>query len=616
LSWIFFLGFSVAGTSYAQPGDTLELAGFFDGMMHSYLSEKNVPGGTVSLVRDGKILFSKGYGFADVNEQTSVDPEKTLFRIGSISKLFTWITVMQLVEKGMLDLDTDINQYLKKVKVPDTFDRPITMRHLMTHTPGFEDRVIHLFVKETGMLRPLTDILSEELPKRIWPPGEVTSYSNHGTGLAALVVEDITGRRWIDYFEENIRKPLQLNHFSFEQPLPLSLQKDMSKGYHASNGEFFEQDFELVPMAPVGAASASAHSMAAFMITCLNYGLLDSTRILDSLSVARMYQVNHQNVAGINGACLGFFEMNDHDQRIIGHGGDTFWFHSVMALYPEHDLGIFISLNSDSGSPDDLLAMFNDHYFPIREHYAKQSVSDLSKFEGTYRSVRFPHSTIAKISALMSSYNVEEANDGLLKTSGQKTRYWVPSGPLEFLEKNGTDKMVFKENEEGKIAFMFMNSLPYFAFEKAPFLASPSLHTFILAFYLVMVLLTIIHWPLSYINRKEYIPKNRSLNLLPMRPKLAVWMASFLTMAFFVGLAWVFKNPVEIVYGIPGLLKGILIIPIAVAALLIYVLFYLPGIISGKTYKRSGKIHLLMVTISLMLFIWQCHYWNMLGYHF
>lgn len=609
---------SLANHANAQPTDTLELSGFIDGIMSSYMADKNIAGGAVAIVKNGNPFFLQGYGFADTEQQVSVDPEKTLFRIGSISKLFTWISVMQLVEKGMLDLDKDINHYLKKVRVPEKFEKPITLRHLMTHTPGFEDRLINLFAKGKEGIIPLADILVNEMPERIWPPGEVTSYSNHGTGLAALVVEEISGQNWIEFFESNIRIPLQLEQLSFDQPLPSPLSKNMSKGYMPGNGELREQPFEFIPLAPVGAASASAETMARFMIACLNYGKIDTVKVLDSLQMARMFQVNHQNAEGFNGAGLGFFEMDDHGQRIVGHGGDTFWFHSLLALYPDHDLGIFISLNSQGGNPSELLKIFNEHYFPYK---AVTNRMDLSKeqsmrFQGSYRSVRYPHTRITKISALMSVMNVEVLKDGTLRTTGQKVRYWIPIDSMTFLEKNGTDKIGFKADDEGNITNMYINSLPYFAFEKVPIWATPSLHAMILIFYLVMAGITLIHWPLSYINRKEYIPKNRSVTLLPMRPKLAVWMASSLTIFFFIGIGWVFRNPVEIVYGVPSLLKWILIIPFLIAALVTVGIIYLPHVILGKGYKKTGKVHLLLSIFAQLLFLWQCYYWNMLGFHY
>ncbi|MDX1577656.1 MAG: serine hydrolase, partial [Gemmatimonadota bacterium] len=178
----------------ARPAlsDVAELEAWLDGFMASHLEELPSAGAAVAIVLDGEPLLARGYGLADVEKEVPVDAS-TLFRIGSVSKLFTWTAVMQLVERGILDLETDINEYMGDVQVPDTYPEPVTLRHLLTHTAGFEDHVVGLFGSDEDDVRPLEEILREEMPARVRPPGEVASYSNHGTGMAAHIVERVTG---------------------------------------------------------------------------------------------------------------------------------------------------------------------------------------------------------------------------------------------------------------------------------------------------------------------------------------------------------------------------------------------------------------------------------------
>src|SRR5262249_33670254 len=184
-----------------------------------------------------------------------VDPERTMFRIGSISKLFTWTAVMQQVEEGKLDLDADVNKYLKDVAIPATFDQPITLKHLMTHTPGFDDYVIGLFAHTADGVRPLAALLREQMPKRVRPPGVIASYSNHGTALAGLAVVGVAGMPWEDYVEQRIVQPLSMAHTLVRQPAADKLPDDLSKGYKWEDGRFQVKDFEYVPLAPAGCIS-------------------------------------------------------------------------------------------------------------------------------------------------------------------------------------------------------------------------------------------------------------------------------------------------------------------------------------------------------------------------
>jgi CubicO group peptidase (beta-lactamase class C family) len=210
--------------------DTTALEAFFDGIIEGYLEQNHIAGATLAVVRDGGVVLRKGYGFADLATRRQISPDSTLFRIGSISKMFTWVSVMQLVAQGKLDLEADANTYLSDFKVPDAFGQPITLKHLMTHTPGFEDHVLNLFARDSSGLRSLGEILRDEMPARVRPPYSQSSYSNHGTGLAAYIVERVSGLTSHDYVEKNILDPLGMNMTTFRQPLPLRMRPFMSRG--------------------------------------------------------------------------------------------------------------------------------------------------------------------------------------------------------------------------------------------------------------------------------------------------------------------------------------------------------------------------------------------------
>src|SRR4030095_9832348 len=253
-----------------------DVEAFLDGIVPLQLKSDDIAGATVAVVKDGKILFARGYGFSDVKQKRPVSAEETLFRPGSVSKLFTWTAVMQLVEKGMLDLDRDVNEYLD-FKIPDAFGKPITLKNLLTHTPGFEEQVKDLITQNTGSPN-LGQYLKTHIPARIYPPGTVPAYSNYATSVAGYIVERVSGQPFDQYVAENILKPLNMSHSTFTQPLPSNLAPLMSNGYRLAYGE--AQAFEIVNPYPAGSLSSSATDMSQFMMAHLADGELGNAHIL------------------------------------------------------------------------------------------------------------------------------------------------------------------------------------------------------------------------------------------------------------------------------------------------------------------------------------------------
>ena len=249
---------------------------FLDGIVPLQLAVSDIAGATVSVVKDGKLLFAKGYGYADVQKKQPVSAQDTLFRPGSISKLFTWTAVMQLFEQGKLNLDQDVNAYLD-FKIPDAFGTPITLKNILTHTPGFEEQIKDLF-SHTPVTPNLGEYLKTHVPARIYPPGTVPAYSNYATTLAGYIVERVSGKPFDDYVEENILKPLNMTRSTFRQPLPSGLAASMSNGYRLASDE--PGQFEVINAFPAGSLSSSATDMAQFMIAHLQDGKLGDAQIL------------------------------------------------------------------------------------------------------------------------------------------------------------------------------------------------------------------------------------------------------------------------------------------------------------------------------------------------
>ncbi|HEX6405874.1 MAG TPA: serine hydrolase domain-containing protein, partial [Gemmatimonadales bacterium] len=226
-----------------------DVQAWLDGFLPYALQRGDVPGAVVTVVKDGEVLFKKGYGYADLKRKKPVDPDLTLFRPGSVSKLFTWTAVMQLVEQGKLDLEGDIKQYLD-IPVPDAYGKPVTLHQLMTHTSGFEELVRGLMTSDPARLMPIETYLRETQPSRIFPPGEVPSYCNYCVTLEGYVIQRVSGEKFDDYLDKHIFQPLGMNNSTFRQPLPEQFKEQMASGYTVASGP--PQYFELVGPAPAG----------------------------------------------------------------------------------------------------------------------------------------------------------------------------------------------------------------------------------------------------------------------------------------------------------------------------------------------------------------------------
>ena len=241
------------------------------------------------------MLFAKGYGYSDVKSKKPVTVDATLFRPGSISKTFTWTAVMQLVEQGKIDLNRDVNDYLD-FKIPATFGKPITMKDLMTHTPGFEETLQDLFVAKAADMRPLRDYVTTHLPAQIFPPGTTPAYSNYGATLAGYIVQRVSGMPFDDYVEKNILQPLGMKHTTFRQPLPDDLKPLMSKGYNRASQP--AKDFEFVQAWPAGSLSTTADDMSHFMIAHLQNGQYNGAQILKPETAQLMHSRAFEAGAG------------------------------------------------------------------------------------------------------------------------------------------------------------------------------------------------------------------------------------------------------------------------------------------------------------------------------
>ena len=508
-----------AVAAHPNPGPPPELTKadfetFLDALIPSQLQNRNIAGAVVSVVKDGQVLFQKGYGYSDFEAKKLVLPDQTLFRPGSISKLFTATAVMQLVEEGRLELDRDVNDYLD-FQIPNTYPEPITLRQLLTHTAGFEETLKNLFVAHERDLKPLRTYLVNQMPARIFPPGKIPSYSNYGFTLAGYIVERVSGEKFEHYISDHILKPLRMNNSSFDQPLPPQLAPQMSKGYLSASKK--PRDFEFVEAAPAGALSTTAADMTRFMLAFLQDGAVDGVAILKPETVRQMQMRQFELQPRICGLGITFMEYWLEPVRAIGHGGDTVYFHSDMVLVPEARVGYFISYNSlgknVGGGRGEILRAFMNRYFPSPgepkvDVDANTQKSDGRRVSGMYVGTRRGETTFLRLIALLDQFTVSSDKDGILTVEGSKNqsgelKKWKEIAPLVYKEINGQERIAFRSDTSGTVHQM----LPFPAIyegQRVPWYATKTFVGVVIGGNLLLAFLTVILWPVAVLIRKRY----------------------------------------------------------------------------------------------------------------
>jgi CubicO group peptidase (beta-lactamase class C family) len=494
-----------------------DVEAWLDGFMPYALQRGDIAGAVVVVVKDGQILVSKGYGYADVAARKPVDPATTLFRPGSVSKLFTWTAVMQMVEQGKIDLDADVNKYLD-FQIPPRDGKPVTMRNFMTHTSGMEEYARGLITSDPGELMSLEAYLKQWVPTTIFAPGSTPAYSNYATSVAGYIVQRLSGQPFDDYIEQHIFAPLGMQHSTFRQPLPEALKAFMSNGYELGSDEK-PKGFEFINSAPAGSLSASGEDMGRFMIAHLQNGAFESGRILEEKTAHEMHETALDMIPPLNRMLLGFYETNINGHRSITHAGDTQWFHSQLNLFPDDGVGLYLSVNSvgkeGSAGPlrNALFHEFADRYMPesrkdgeVDAETAKQHAKEMA---GLYENSRRSETGFVTLANLASQLKVVATEKGSISVdaftdAAGKPRQWREIAPYVWRDTSSSDRLAAKV-ENGRVVRLSIDPYsPFMVFEPVPWWRSSSWLLPMVVVALSALTLTVLAWPISALVRRRY----------------------------------------------------------------------------------------------------------------
>ncbi|GAA0940714.1 serine hydrolase domain-containing protein [Nonomuraea longicatena] len=610
------------GSAAPASADT-SLTRFVDDHVTAQLKRHEIPGAAVVVVTNDKQTFAKGYGVADLATGRAVDAEQTVFAPASVAKLMTATAVMQLVDKGQLSLDTDVNDYLRDFRIDDTYPgKPVTTAHLLTHTAGFAggDR-------GTGAASPkdigeLGAYLADRRPARVRPPGVTAVYSNFGMGLAGHLVELRSGLPFHEYMRKNVFEPLGMSSTTFAQPEPDAISGALAVGYRlAGDRQIPAAGARYGHMPPHGAGfRTTATDMAKFMQAHLN----DGGAILSPESARLMQSRRFGNAEGANGLGYGFQEYTRNGTRLILHRGNIPGYFAMLALIPERGVGIYAHYNgSGKGGADSVWALvdaFADRYAaPRQDAPPTGELPDPSGFAGTYRSLQGADAEdFSRITTLMRTTTVTAQSDGTLTTAGTsghgpvEPRQWTQVSPGLFQEKGGHRRIMFRE--DGVLA----TENPSDPLQKVAWYQLPALHLGTLAASLGILVLSTLVWPVALAVRSaRRRPAHAGTARAPRLAGLPGWAAAALVTASAATLVVLFADfdgnqaayflggsPLLTLIGTMPLLAAVATAGAAVTTVLAW---------RRKWWSRFGRVHLTVVTVAATAYLVVASAYNLLG---
>ena len=615
-------GITTASSDLDQPE---VLGAVIDGMVQPLMRDHNSPAGTVVIIKNGRVILARGYGFENIAEQKPVDVYTTLFRPGSVSKLFTWVAVMQQVERGRLNLDVDVNNYLTTFKIKNTFEQPVTLRHIMSHTPGFEDGGIgYLIIEDPSKALPLREAMAKYQPLRINPPGVQTAYSNYGAALAGLMVENVSGLAFADYIKQHIFDPLGMQNSSFEQPLPPRFLEQMTESYAEAGGVYMAQPFEIISsFSPAGGMSASATDMAKFALAILNRGEFGGGRILQADSVDELLTRQFSHDQRMMGMALGFYETERNGIRLLGHDGDTAWFHSELVLDKHNDLAYYVSFAGAGGGAVRSVFKngFYNHFFPVDEappvppaDFAMRA----AEYTGSYWLWRSNFSGIEKALGMADEFQVTATDNNTLSIAiDGAAKQYVEVEDLLFRELDPgftfgggmSPRLVsFQRDDDGRISGFILDEWPFMSLRKKPFYETMHFLKPAVAFCYLMFLALLF----------GVFDRRRTLPLLPANERLAIRALVISSAAFCLLLIigwWVMCEVAgQLRSEVPLLFKLSLLVPMLVSVTGVHVLYHCvrvwqKGLFGGVSMRMAYTL----LTSCALFMVWVLYFWNLLG---
>jgi CubicO group peptidase (beta-lactamase class C family) len=630
---------------FQGPSDSAEFEAFIDRYMAEQIDTHHIPGVVFTMVKDGEVFFSKGYGYANLENQVPINPEDTILTTASVSKVFTALSVLQLQDKGMIDLNEDVHPYITGFHLPDNYPGGPTFANLLTHTDGFETRMIGIAVLNEEDLRPLGDMLEMYTPSQIYPPGEIITYSDFAANLGGHLVAEISGFSFEEYMDNNVLAPLEMIDSTYDQRLSEEMRAKLAQGYEYQNGKNEPIPFFYIAYSPMGGLRTTAADMNHFMLALLNGGEYHGKRILSEAATQSMFTqqfTSHPKMAGIS---YGLFEHLENGRQLFLRDGDGVGTRSRMVFFPEENLGFYIFYNSGENALRlDIISAILDQYYPSVEEGVPIGLPNHKEraemFSGTYRFSNADTTTFGKSMLFFSQLvEVTESKEGylILETAslmgGEKSSVmggfegvskWLEVEPLYFERVNGKGQIAFELDEDGNVAYLYSGQGYHSPFSKLSWYETQSFHIILIEVVSIMiasmVIYTFILWPLGALANKlqkkssqdSWISVVARLWSGLVCGMLALFVIRAIGVLYAIGAI---GNIPNFAWGVSNEMVGALNSVYLPAALALALPFF--TILSWRKawWNIPIRVHYTLVTLAVFAGIWWTHYWNLLGFH-
>ncbi|MCF2945779.1 serine hydrolase domain-containing protein [Paenibacillus tarimensis] len=569
----------------ASTPDRKDLQSFTDAFFKDSMERYHVPGAVISIVQNGTIAYMNGYGLANLKDKKPVDPKETRFRVGSLAKLMTATAVMQLYERGQIDLHTSIQAYAPDLDIDYFRDAPITFHHLLTHTAGFPEMIYEVGRDQNRQLT-LSEAIEHHTADPIRKPGEQTAYSNFGMSLAGYLVERIASMPYSEYVDRHIFSPLQMENSGFAVD---EASSDLAVSYTYDKGSYHSLPYAYTYHIPSGSLVTTAEDMAQFILAHLGQGKPpNGSRILKEQTAQLMHQTQFTLHERIPGMAYGFTERYVNGQRLIGSDAEIDGFSANLYLLPSEDTGIFMAANSGGGVAmvEAFIKAYLDQYHPAHETTELLNnptpAQELRKLEGFYIPSRAHLVGPLNFTQNLSAVKVEVIEDGVVTLDNER---YVEAEPYLFRQEQGT-AMIYLDKDKGLLA---SSTDPKMLYELKPASYHPALHLILFAagalLYPIQALISIIRRVLNLLR----VRKTRAADL----PETAVSILFILYFLFAV------STPELFVHTVPWWAYPLLFLPVLCSAAL-----FVRVIMLHIRKRRPGAAHYAFAAVTLLFTIY------------
>ncbi len=600
----------------AALGSATARTAWLEGLVHGQLDAFEIPGAAIAIVDTQGPALVRGFGYANVAERLPVDPNRSRFRIASVTKTFTWAAVMRLVLDGTLDLDADIRDYTS-VNVPVVNGRAVTLADLMTHSAGFEERAIGAYRRPGDGPQSPDKWLAAERPDVVYKPGHVPAYSNYGTALAGQIAADASGQSWSAMIESWFLSPLAMNQTSTAQPLPGALAGAFAPG-HGPPPTFEPRAFGILHEAAAGAMSATASDMARWVEVHLRAGRVGNAQLLPEELVAAMARPLRAFLPQQHPFLHGFYRMDRAGEVIYGHHGDLEDSHSVFALLPERGLGVFAVYNGSGGPAanmllDAIVDRLQGRTLPPAIEPPADFAGRADRYTGEYASSRRNFSTLEKAALLGGALTVSASAEGYLVTQGPTgpARHWVETAPDRFRARDGHAEIRFEETDAGNLR-LWSGSWPGSVHERLGIWAAPSTHMTLLTVTTTVFVLAMFGYGRAGLTSSRPRMVFGDERRLPTGPITLAWLASVLGLALLLGLALTLGDSQAFNFEVPAFVAAQLWAAAAFAVLTLLLCSVTLRVHSSKQGSLGQRLRLTTVCLAAVAQTASFHFWNLM----